>query len=123
METALADNHLQSMRILVQFGAVLELKLLEKCLGARRAPALPDEALQCVLDLGMDPNQYLDNCEGSPLQVATRRGLTEKVRLLLLAGANLDVRNDSSQTPLDEAKEAGNQAMVELLQRHDHITR
>jgi ankyrin repeat protein len=59
----------------------------------------------------------------TPLFIASARGHTEVVRLLLAGGANADApanAGDGFDTPLGIAKRRGHAAVVALLEEHRH---
>ena len=84
--------------------------------------------LACVLFLGAslfpaahcaqnkaDINLPNNNSGDTSLIVALRKGSTEEVRLLLEAGADVDVTNNFGHTPLHIAVRDGNEVAVRLL--------
>lgn len=117
MSTAMATNDVPIMKVLLAHGALLEKNLFEPCLAPWFDEECPAETLQFLIDSGLDPNVIVERGNGTPLQLAARRNLLAKVKVLLQAGADCKVTNETGQTPLDEAKQSGNAAMIELLQR------
>jgi len=64
------------------------------------------------------PDGYInepDNAETSPIQMAALKGHVEIVKLLINAGAKLDVKNREGDTPLIDAVENSHSDVVELL--------
>jgi ankyrin repeat protein len=51
----------------------------------------------------------------TPLHVACSRNAYDCVRWLLFRGARTDIKNQTSQTPLDVAEVSNNPKIVELL--------
>jgi len=64
------------------------------------------------------PEGYInepDNAETSPIQMAALKGHVQIVKLLIDAGARLDVKNNEGDTPLIDAVENSHTDVVELL--------
>ena len=64
------------------------------------------------------PDGYIDepdNAETSPIQMAALKGHVQIVKLLIDAGARLDVKNNEGDTPLIDAVENSHTDVVELL--------
>lgn len=85
------------------------------------------QAVQCLLDHGVDPNSHLgfptedldaseDLCiYGNPLCVAAYQGETKICKLLLRRGASIDVEGLDKRTPIWFAARAGQTSTVHLL--------
>ena len=67
------------------------------------------------LDLGADVNAQSENNGYTPLIWASSRGHTETVRLLLEAGADVNLTANDGQTALMRAADYGHAEVVELL--------
>jgi hypothetical protein len=67
------------------------------------------------LDLGADVNTRSESNGYTPLIWASSRGHTEAVRLLLEAGADVDLEANDGQTALMRAADYGHAEVVELL--------
>lgn len=67
-----------------------------------------------LLKAGADPN-YVCNNEWSPLQVSSLRGDFSIVKLLLKHGAKPYISNRHGEKPIDLAREAGHEEIVQLL--------
>lgn len=65
-----------------------------------------------------DPN-IADEYGVTPLIHAAARGLVTPVRLLLEAGAKLDMTDAEGKSAMDYAESAGHHGVVALLQQHD----
>lgn len=70
-----------------------------------------------LIERGANVNAYRPGRHaGTPLHHAAKRGLDQTVRLLLSHGANLFVRNDNNQTPLDVARFRGFTNVARLIE-------
>ena len=82
-----------------------------------------ENIVRLLLEHGADPNATCRNTFGSngdtPLHVACEKDREECVEELLRFGADFDRNNKSSKTPLDVAKEMGNNKIVGLLLEHN----
>lgn len=118
IRSALAINQLESIKILVKHGAVLESNLLEPCIAPFMHEKIGIETVQYLLDAGLDPNVIIKGGSGTPLQLAVRYGLHDRVEAFLQAGADPYVENRSGETPLEEAEKSNNEAIVKLLETY-----
>ena len=81
-------------------------------------------AVGSLLDQGIDPNTKCEDNDGrrdvkwTPLQVATRKGHLDTVLLLLVCGADLELRDHSDQTALYMASSHGYSEVVHSLIDH-----
>jgi ankyrin repeat protein len=79
------------------------------------------DIVQLLLEAGEDPNRFNPagfHGHSTPLHQAVYNGHTEVVHLLVERHARLDLRDTVYQgTPLDWAKHAGNETMIEYLSR------
>ncbi|CAK7346390.1 unnamed protein product [Dovyalis caffra] len=70
-----------------------------------------------LIEMGANVNAYRPGRRaGTPLHHAVKRGLDQTVKLLLSRGANVLVRNDDCQTPLDVARIKGNINVVRIIE-------
>ena len=85
------------------------------------SPAEAVEAIELMLDLGLDINGANDNGDTALHLAVTGRGAPEIVRFLISRGANLQVKNKRGQTPLAAAtasrKDLG--PLIEILRAAD----
>jgi len=73
------------------------------------------DLLQKLTDLGMGVNSF--NHKGyTPLMLAASFGKLENVKILVKAGANIQIENKKGQTSLDLAKEEGHKEIIDYLQ-------
>lgn len=74
-----------------------------------------ENVVKVLIDYGLDPNKRLNRFGETPLM----RAVTEKnkpiVKLLLQSGADLNLADDASYTPLMAASAIGDISMIELL--------
>merc|ERR1712216_903715 len=64
--------------------------------------------------IGLDvPNKDGD----TPLHYAAFHNRPRAAELLLKAGADMNIRNDKGEKPIDDAKSRGHETMVDLLER------
>ncbi|WP_254509131.1 ankyrin repeat domain-containing protein [Anatilimnocola floriformis] len=61
----------------------------------------PQASVKVLIELGCDVNAKSTN--GTPLHIAAERGNIDAAKLLLKAGAKIDVKNDYGDTPLEHA--------------------
>lgn len=74
-----------------------------------------DEALfKRLCEIGTD---FIDQEGDTPLLVATKANLTQKAKKLILAGANVDIKDKNGKTAFDYAKEYQNKTLCDLLDR------
>lgn len=69
-----------------------------------------------LLEHGADSNAPHGNEESTPLHYAVSKGYTEKAHLLLEMGADANMPNKGGSTPLDTARNKGNQEIINLLE-------
>ena len=100
-------NHIEVVKILLEGGAHLEdediFKSIPQWEGYDRRFGGEPELLKYLLDAGVSVNITNEKGE-TPLMVASRGGFVRSVRLLLAAGANLDIQDDDNTTALLQAK-------------------
>ncbi|MGE5375044.1 MAG: ankyrin repeat domain-containing protein [Bacteroidota bacterium] len=70
--------------------------------------------VKMLLDLGAEPN-VREQGGFTPLHVAAQNDDLETVRILLLGGADLALKNDEGKTALDLAMDAGHEKSAALL--------
>jgi ankyrin repeat protein len=73
------------------------------------------EGVTAILAMGHDPNIQTEEEGWTPLWIAACYGLLEISRLLLEAGANVNMTTRKGITPLKEASQVGATALVQLL--------
>lgn len=77
------------------------------------------EMVKSLLEEGVDPNMSLDESELRPLHFAAQNNCLEIGKLLITAGADIDVATvPDGETPLDVARLHGNKEFVDLLLAH-----
>jgi ankyrin repeat protein len=96
---------------------------LANCGGAHGIPLLfhgavggDVEMVELLIARGADP-QAIVGPTGSALNAAAMRGHVEMAEWLIANGARLDSLDFEQKTPLQRAKEAGNDAITDLLVR------
>ncbi len=72
-----------------------------------------DDALAAALRAGADPNEMVGDC--FPLRTAADFNRTGALRILLAAGASVDLRNSNGDTALHEAAVSGSLDAAQLL--------
>ena len=73
-----------------------------------------DRALERIMSGDENINDTNNILQESPLHVAARKGYAPIVRELLRSGA-VNIRDATGRTPLDYARDAGHEEIVELL--------
>ena len=74
--------------------------------------------LRSAIERGADVDAKRNDAEGATvLMWAAFRGETEMVRVLLDAGADVNLLDNSGQSAIDEARSRGHEHIVEMLQR------
>lgn len=68
-----------------------------------------------LMDSGADINLANKNFGSTPLHIACARGLPKAVQTLLDKGANAKATNKQGKLPIEDARVAGHQAIVDLL--------
>lgn len=76
-----------------------------------------NRALKKLIDLGMDVNSRRDN-GNTPIMDAIEAYNLKGIKLLLKAGARVDVKNHTLQTPLDLAKSMKFKEVVDIIKKH-----
>lgn len=88
--------------------------LLEQLIDAVMAGEV--RQVHTLLDLGVNPNGYLDHAQMTPLHFAASHNQVQAARLLLFAGADPYARTyPEGETPKDNADTLGHQAFSDLL--------
>jgi len=73
------------------------------------------DTLKFLLQLGTDPN-VIWQCGGKTLlHLAAENHLDRIMKLVLEAGANTEIRNNASETPLFQAALSGDEKMIKIL--------
>ncbi|KAM4070034.1 hypothetical protein ACB094_12G135000 [Castanea mollissima] len=76
------------------------------------------DVAKTLIELGANVNAYSPGRHaGTPLHHAAKRGLSQSVKILLSHGANVLVRDDDSQTPLDVARINGHTSIVREIEK------
>ena len=75
------------------------------------------EVVKLLLARGADVNAANNNLHDTALLAAVEKGQTEVVKLLLARKANVNAEGFMGRNALDEAREKGNVAIVQLLQQ------
>lgn len=75
------------------------------------------EAVRLLLERGADPNQQARHAQikAYPIHSAVAAGSVEIARMLLDAGADVNVEQAGGFTPMMEAEQAGNEELIALL--------
>ncbi|PWD83368.1 hypothetical protein DC080_08755 [Ignatzschineria cameli] len=116
---ALYTDHYEMMKLLAEQGVDLNLLSLNGTTPLMDAVEIKSEkGLAALLTLGADPNK-VDLNGFSALHRAAAMGLPKMVKALLLAGAAIDCLSHNDLTPVDLAKESGNQEVIALLTPQD----
>ena len=76
--------------------------------------------VKSLLEYGATVNE-VDDKGRTPLHNAARAGFTEVIKLLLSAGANVNIRMENDATPLALAVKKKRQAAIEILQAHGGV--
>ena len=115
---ALRNEHIQVAELLLQHGAVLNIKGGggRTLLHAAVADGLMD-AVQWLLNNGASVNAQQDYHQ-TPLHLAAAKGNLELVRMLLGHGADVNAADKFNHTPLYEASGGGHIDIVRLLIQH-----
>ena len=74
-----------------------------------------DSTLQLLMG-GADPNVPQPSTGDTALHMATQLGSVQLVKLIIAYGGGIDTLNSKSQTPIDIAKEQGNDEIVAVLE-------
>ena len=90
---------------------VLSLALLDAVIANNAART------RSLLEQGADPNFSEDQAHLTPLHFAAFYNAASVVSLLLVAGADVSLKDRESDTPLDIAKRFGHHEIVTLLER------
>ena len=123
-DAALVDS-VEAARVLVKYGATFEAtEALEIAASFGHL-----EMTRCLIDLGTDANYIRglrdpewDNCQSrctGPLHSATKNGHYDVVELLLAHGADSQLQDISGMTAKDVALNAGNQSILDLLEKFE----
>lgn len=76
------------------------------------------EAVQLLLESGVDADCCEDEAQLRPLHFAALYDSPRVIPLLIMAGADLMSTTDCDDTPLSIAKRHGNQAVMQALSRY-----
>ena len=100
------------------FGAnTPDLQLKEELSKASTEGSLKSQALQALIQAGVDPNDLneVDKDGSTALMLAARAGHTETVQVLIQAGADLNKANEYGITALMRAAHEGHAETVQAL--------
>jgi uncharacterized protein len=113
---AASKGNAQTVRALLTAGAKAN-EQLDNGMTALYAATMngQPEVASLLVDAGANPNPKVTPNVTSPLCVASWRGDSESVRILLRAGANMSAQGCGHETPLQLASSRGHHEVVDLL--------
>lgn len=110
---AIQNSHPELVELLLQLGANPN---AGGWTALHEAALMGDVAsVQTLLKFKADPNRREKQNSGTPLHVACFQGQTEICRLLLRAGAQINLRDGEGLTPLFHARDQGHGELVKML--------
>lgn len=70
-----------------------------------------------ILERGINPNEYHDEVQLTPLHFAVQSNAVDVVILLITAGADIDLETEDELTAIDIARNNKNEEMLNLLSK------
>ena len=111
-------GRIDAVRLLLNKGANVKARStnpLENLAIHAAAAGKHADVIKVLIDHGCSPNAH-QHGGWTPLHAAAQAGDIESARVLIAGGADVTIRADNQQRPLDLALTKGQQAMVEFLE-------
>jgi ankyrin repeat protein len=123
---AVEHDHGEALRVLLEAGVKPDAVVKEVTRGQLELPLLhlavdlgSDAALEVLLAAGADPNRsatVFEQPDTTPLMLAAQGASLARVKALVAASADAQIRNRQGETPLALARKAGRKAIVKFLE-------
>lgn len=120
LSLAASGGHVATVRVLIEKGAKIESRDADEATPLIRAALQGHEGVVRVLLRSGANMEAEDSSRMTPLCQAVAQRHRKVVKLLVQRGANVAMRFDPSCDPISLAREAGDKAVVQLLERELH---